>query len=69
MKSITNNIKYNEYNYNPAATKFQCIFAWGLITVYIYVEAIAKFYNCYFKSIYKEDTILITFRLCLKYKI
>ena len=33
-KSITNNIKYNEYNYNPAAIKFQFIFAWLLFTVY-----------------------------------
>ena len=27
-KSITNDNKYNEYKYNPAAIKFQCIFAW-----------------------------------------
>ena len=33
-KSITYNNKYNEYNYNPAAIKFQCIFAWLLFTVY-----------------------------------
>ena len=26
-KSITNNNNYNEYNYNPTAIKFQCIFA------------------------------------------
>ena len=33
-KSITNDNKYNEYNYNSAAIKFECIFAfynfyWG----------------------------------------
>ena len=32
--------KYNEYSYNPAAFKFQCIFAYLLFTVYIYT-----FYN------------------------
>ena len=32
-KLITNNDKYNEYNYNSAAIKFQCIFAWLLFTV------------------------------------
>ena len=30
---ITNNNKYNEYNYNPAAITFQCIFASLLFTV------------------------------------
>ena len=25
------NNKYNEYNYNPTANKFQCIFAWLLL--------------------------------------
>ena len=34
-KSNTNSNKYNEYNYNPAAKKFKCIFEWGLITMYL----------------------------------
>ena len=34
-KSITNNNKYNAYNYNPAAIKFQCIFAWLILTLYV----------------------------------
>ena len=32
-KSIINESKYNEYNYNPAAIEFQIIFAWLLFTV------------------------------------
>ena len=34
-KLSCNNNKYNEYNYNPAAIKFQCIFAWLLFTVHL----------------------------------
>ena len=34
-KSINNNNKYNEYNYNPAAIIFQCIFAWLLFTKWL----------------------------------
>ena len=43
-KSITNNNKHSEYNYNVAAIKFQCIFAWLLFTVY-------------FRQIWKYDLI------------
>ena len=33
------NHKYNEYNHNPATIKFQCIFAWLLFTMYLFVNS------------------------------
>ena len=35
-QSITNNNKYNEYNYNLTAIKFQCIFGWLLLQCEVY---------------------------------
>ena len=66
-KSITNNNKYNEYNCNPAAIKFQYIFVWLLFTVYITVIPLIsiKYRNLY---IFGKNIIFMNYQIrCIWY--
>ena len=44
-KSITNDKKHNEYNYNPAAIKFQCVFAVTFYSAGLLEVSIINYYK------------------------
>ena len=56
-KSIIKNNKYNEYNYNPEAIKFQCIFALLLFTVHAIDGFIQNTMKVRLQSIYSDAVV------------